>query len=308
MTKVFIDGSHGTTGLKIKKRLENIKEYEILEINVEQRKNLEARIELANSADITMLCLPDEAAKEIVPYIKSGVIDTATVHRINEDFAYGFAEIGFRDKIKNSKNIANPGCHVTGFLSTIVPLSKKGIVTRESILTCHSITGYSGGGNKMIDDYESGKKPSYFANPRQYGLGLNHKHLAEMKKFGGLDNAPIFSPILADFYSGMAVSVPLHIKKSGFSAKNIVEILQEFYADEKLINVSDLNEHKAIEGGCLNPEYKANKDDLDIVVCGNDEQVMMISLFDNLGKGASGSAIQCLNIKSGNNEILGLNI
>lgn len=308
MTKVFIDGSHGTTGLKIKKRLENIKEYQLLEIDIELRKDLNARIDLANSADITLLCLPDEASKEIVPHIKSELIDTATVHRINEDFAYGFAEIGFRDKIKNTKNVANPGCHVTGFLSTISPLVKKGVVDKNDILTCHSITGYSGGGNKMIADYESSDKPNHFNNPRQYGLNLNHKHLAEMKKFGGLEIYPIFSPILANFYSGMAVSVPLYIKNSKFSAKNIVEILKEFYNGEKLITVADLNEHKAIDGGFLNPEYKSNKDDLDIVVCGNDEQVMLISLFDNLGKGASGSAIQCLNIKAGNNETLGLNL
>lgn len=308
MTKVFIDGSHGTTGLKIKKRLENIKEYELLEIDIELRKDLNARIDLANSADITLLCLPDEASKEIVPHIKSAVIDTATVHRINDDFVYGFAEIGFRDKIKTSNKIANPGCHVTGFLSTISPLVKAGVVDTEAILSCHSITGYSGGGNKMIDDYKKEDKPSHFKNPRQYGLTLNHKHLAEMRKFGGLNNSPIFSPILADFYSGMAVSVPLYIKNTKFSAENVVEILKEFYKDERLVTVSDLNQHKAIEGGFLNPEFKANKDDLDIVVCGNDEQIMLISLFDNLGKGASGSAIQCLNIRAGNNELLGLNL
>lgn len=308
MTKVFIDGSHGTTGLKIKKRLENIKEYEILETDFELRKDFEARVSLANASDITILCLPDEASKEIVPHIKSKLIDTATVHRTSEDFAYGFAEIGFRDKIREFKNVANPGCHVTGFLSTVAPLVKKGVIKKSEILTCHSITGYSGGGNKMIADYESDDKPKYFAHPRQYGLGLNHKHLAEMKKFGDIDTAPIFSPILADFYSGMAVSVPLYIKNTGFSAKNVVEILQEFYSNEKLINVANLNEHLAIESGCLNPEFKANKDDLDIIVCGNDEQIMLISLFDNLGKGASGSAIQCLNIKAGNDETLGLNL
>lgn len=308
MTKVFIDGSHGTTGLKIKERLQNISEYELIEIDIEKRKDFNERVSIANSCDVTILCLPDEASKEIAPHIKNTVIDTSTVHRINEDFAYGFAEIGFRDKIQNSKKIANAGCHVTGFLASVVPLVSKGVIDKTNVLSCHSITGYSGGGNQMIGDYENKNREKYFSNPRQYGLSLNHKHLKEMIKFSGLDFPPMFSPILGDFYSGMAVTVPLNLRGTGFKANNIVEILGEFYQGEKLINIAKLNEHKAIETGCLNPEFKSNKDDLDIIVCGNDEQVMLISLFDNLGKGASGSAIQCLNIKSNNNETLGLNL
>ena len=308
MTKVFIDGSHGTTGLKIKNRLLDIQNYQVLEVDFDKRKDLSSRIDMANSADVTILCLPDEASKEIVPHLKNTVIDTSTAHRINDDFAYGFAEIGFRQKIQNSNKIANPGCHVTGFLSTVAPLSKMGIIRPDDILSCHSITGYSGGGNQMIASFEDINRKNYFAHPRQYSLGLTHKHLNEMKKFGNLHNSPIFSPIIADFYSGMAVSLPLYIKNTGFTAKDISEMLFDYYSNEKLINVSPLNEHKSIENGFLNPVFKSGLDDLDIVICGNDEQIMLISLFDNLGKGASGSAIQCLNIKSGNDETLGLHI
>ncbi len=306
MTKVFIDGSHGTTGLKIKNRLDGIAEYQVIECSFEERKVLEKRIELANSADVTILCLPDAAALEIMPHLTGTVIDTSTAHRTNDDFAYGFAEIGFREKIKASSKIANPGCHVTGYLSIVCPL--KSVISKELTLACNSITGYSGGGNAMIADYQNPEREAYLAYPRQYGLNLTHKHLKEMKKFSSLQNAPVFSPIVADFYSGMAVSVPLDLASTGFKAQDIVDIYKEFYKEEALINVHELNNHPAITGGFMNPAYKSNLDNLDIVVCGNDEQVVIFALFDNLGKGASGSAIQCLNIKSGNDETLGLKL
>ncbi len=300
MTKVYIDGSYGTTGLAIKNRLKGIEEYEIVELDYENRKDLNARIEAGNSADIVITCLPNEATKEIAPHITVPLIDTSTEFRTR--WTYGLSELTGVDKIKNANRIANPGCHATGFILLVAPLRKLGAIGENDNLSCSSITGYSGGGNQMITEYTKQVRDDIYKFPRPYALELQHKHLPEMKMMTSLNHNPIFMPIVADNYSGMCVSVPLKLTK--FSAQEIVECYKQFYQDAPLINVRELN---AISG-FLNPFYKEGKDSLDIIVSGNDNEVMLYAIFDNLGKGASGSVIQCLNIKSGFSETLGLSI
>ncbi len=309
MINVFIDGGHGTTGLKISERLLNIKEYKVFTLPYEESKDLKKRIEAIESADVAVLCLPDDSAKEIVPHIKSSkIIDTSTAHRVGAGFIYGLPEIGFREEIRKANRLAVPGCHVTGYLTLTVPLMKAGIIEAQDFITCHSITGYSGGGKAMIAEYENPNRSEVFKYPRQYALGLTHKHLKEMKHYSKMDNPPVFSPILADMYSGMAVSIPLRLKKGKFTGSDVADIIAEYYKDEKLIDVAKFNTHPAVENGVLNPAYKSGKDDLSISISGNEEQVMLTSLLDNLGKGASGAALQCLNIMSGYEETLGLSL
>ncbi len=309
MTKVFVDGSHGTTGLRIVERLSKLKEYTVDILPYEHSKDINKRIEAIDNADVAILCLPDDSAREIVSKItNTKIIDTSTAHRVAPGFTYGFAEIGFREDIKNAEKIAVPGCHVTGFLSLVVPLVDNGIVKSREILTCHSITGYSGGGKDMIAKYTSPERGFSYKLPRQYGLGLGHKHLNEMKFYSGLTEAPLFSPILADVYSGMAVTVPYRITDSKYTGEDIANILKDYYKDEQLIKVYDFNSHPAIEEGALNPAYKKDKDSVDIIVTGHGKDIMLISLFDNLGKGASGTALQCLNLVTGNKETLGLDL
>ncbi len=301
MTKVYIDGSYGTTGLAIKNRLTGIEEYEIVELDYENRKDLNARIEAGNSADIVITCLPNEATKEIAPHITVPLIDTSTEFRTQ--WVYGFPEAGLREEIKSANRIANPGCHATGFLAITVPLRKAGIIKEDEILSCTSITGYSGGGVKMIEEYENQSSKEY-TFPRPYALGLTHKHLPEMKKIANLQHNPVFVPMVANNYSGMCVSVPLKVKESKEIIKNI---FKDFYKNDKLVHISE-NNHPAInESGFLNPFYKQNYDDIDIIVEGNaNGEIVIYALFDNLGKGAAGSAIQCLNLRCGNDEFLGL--
>ncbi len=300
--KVYIDGSYGTTGLALKDRLSQIAEYEIVELPYDDRKDLQARINAANTADIAVTCLPNEASKEIEPFIKVPLIDTSTEFRTN--WTYGLAEIGLADEIQASDRIANPGCHATGFIVLVTPLRELGIIKEDTALSCNSITGYSGGGNKMIAEYTASDRADEYKFPRPYALDLNHKHLPEMVKWADLKHNPNFMPMVADNYSGMCVSVPVSLKGSKYSANDIVKEYKKFYKYSPLIFVRELNENS----GFLNPFYKEGKDSLDIIVCGNDNEVILYALFDNLGKGASGSVIQCLNIKAGYEETLGLNI
>lgn len=306
MTKVFIDGSAGTTGLRIADRLKERSDIELITLPDAERKDPERRKEAVNLADICFLCLPDEAAKETVAMVENpdtAVIDTSTAHRVSPDFVYGFPEITGRDRIKNSKRIANPGCHATGFISLIFPLVNQGIIKPDARLCCFSITGYSGGGKKMIAEYEAADRDKELESPRQYGLGQMHKHLPEMKKITGLDFEPFFSPVVGDFYSGMTVTVPIFPKllNKKLSAKEMQSFFAEHYSGGKAVKVLPFGPE-----GFLGTNNLSGKDSMEIIVGGNDERILLASRFDNLGKGASGAAVQCMNLMLGADEEKGL--
>lgn len=312
MYKVFIDGNQGTTGLRLFDRLSKRDDIELLTISEELRKDKDERRRLINMSDITFLCLPDEASKESVSLCDNDntvIIDTSTAHRTNPDWAYGFAELSdeHRKNIASSKRIAVPGCHASGFISIVYPLIASGIMPKDYPCVCHSLTGYSGGGKKMISDYENEKTNDLFA-PRQYGLTQNHKHLKEMKAITGLDDFPVFTPIVDDYYSGMATTVPLFTKL--LNVKTVAEIhsmFREYYKDSQFIEVLPLH------GGetpvtMISANEKSGKDSMKIFISGNDERVFITSVFDNLGKGASGAAVQCMNISMGIDEKTSLDI
>lgn len=307
MTKVFIDGSAGTTGLRINERLLSRKDIKLISLPESLRKDTEARKEALNSADIVFLCLPDEAAVEAMTLISSphtAVIDTSTAHRTEPEWSYGFPELwGKRDVIKNSRRIANPGCHASGFIALTEPLIRVGIIKKDTPLTCFSLTGYSGGGKKMIAEYESKERPLSYSAPRQYALSQQHKHLKEMTRISGLKTSPVFCPIVADFYSGMEVTVPLFAELINGSPKDIKEIYQSTYTG-KIVRYSE----KADDRGFISAAMLSGRDDMLITVSGNDERILLTAIFDNLGKGASGAAIQNMNILLGVQETCGLNI
>lgn len=308
MKKVFIDGKAGTTGLRIEERLSNRDDVEIVLIPEELRKDPVAKKEILNSVDIAFLCLPDQAAKESVAMIDNPevvVIDTSTAHRTNEGWAYGFPELdkSFEDKIKNSKRIAVPGCHASGFIALVYPLVKAGILPKNALLSAHSITGYSGGGKKMIAEYEQ-DKPELYDFPRQYGLTQSHKHLPEMAKITGIENAPVFSPIVADFYSGMEVTVPLFKSQLNYgSIEEIKEIYKNTYKGPIVSYVEAGDESGFLSAGNL-----SGKDSMQIEVYGNEERIILVARYDNLGKGASGAAVECLNIVLGTDKTKTLEI
>ncbi len=299
--KVFIDGAEGTTGLQLRTRLSAHKEIELIEISADLRKDPLERKKLINQSDVTFLCLPDSAAKEAVGLIENPnviIIDASTAHRTAEGWAYGFPELSesHRAAIAAGKRIANPGCHATGFIAAVYPLISLKIAPKSYPFVCHSITGYSGGGKKMIAQYEDENRPNEFKSPRQYGLSLSHKHLPEMKAVTGIDRPPIFNPIVADFYSGMAVSVPIYtsLLERKLTLEGLYNELSEFYKNSALISV-----RLAPESGFL-PANKVEKTcKLELYVMGNDEQITLCSVFDNLGKGASGAAVQNMNIALG---------
>ena len=306
MTKVFIDGSAGTTGLRIRKRLAARNDIDLISLPEELRKDLDARKQALNSADIVFLCLPDAASIEAVAMIEnpsSAVIDTSTAHRTAEGWTYGFPELaGKREEIASSKRIANPGCHASGFIALISPLVKAGIVKKDALLTCVSLTGYSGGGKKMIAEYEDENRNKLFDAPRQYGLTQNHKHLKEMAALCHLTNAPAFCPIVAPFYSGMEVTVPLFAKDINGSAEDICEMYAACYA-KGLVRYEN-----ADEGGFLSAGAFSGKDSMQVSVFGNEERILLVARYDNLGKGASGAAIQNMNILLGVDETTGLEV
>ncbi|MBR5745779.1 MAG: N-acetyl-gamma-glutamyl-phosphate reductase [Clostridia bacterium] len=303
MKKVFIDGSAGTTGLRIKERLAARNDIETLVLPEETRKDENARKECIFAADAAILCLPDEAARQALALAegaKTVIIDTSTAHRTDPRFVYGFAELkGGRERIANSKRIANPGCHACGFIALVAPLTEAGLIAKDTALTCFSLTGYSGGGKKMIADYESPDASPLLGAPRIYGLNQNHKHLPEMQKVCGLETAPAFCPTVAPYSCGLEVSVPLFAKDLKGTADDINQLYREYYA-EGLIRYAETDQ--TFLSAC---EY-AGYDDMEITVCGNGERILLVSRFDNLGKGASGSAIQNLNICLGLNETAGL--
>ena len=305
MTKVFIDGSAGTTGLRIFERLSSRTDIELMTLSNDLRKDRNARQEMLNQADIAFLCLPDQAAMEAVSLIENdntAVIDTSTAHRVNDAWAYGFAELSsdHRKAIRESKRIANPGCHASGFISTVCPLVAHGVIPADFPLTAYSLTGYSGGGKSLIAEYEDENRDPRHDSHRIYATGLAHKHLPEMQKLCGLKYQPVFSPILGDFYSGMATSVLL----PGFDANKVWQCLADHYADEKIVTVAPFGGDEAL----VYAATLSGKDTMRIQVSGHAEQAMVTAIFDNLGKGASGAAIQNMNILLGVDETTGLNV
>lgn len=306
--KIFIDGKAGTTGLRIFERLENFKGIEIITLSEEKRKDLTARKEALNSADIAFLCLPDDAARESVSLIENDntvIIDTSTAHRTDETFAYGFPELSenHREKLKNSKRIAVPGCHASGFIALVYPLVEAGILSKSENLSCFSLTGYSGGGKKMIADYEDAERNVLLDAPRQYGLTQQHKHLKEMKAISGIDNAPVFCPVVAPFYSGMEVTVPIFksMLKDGTTLDDIKNIYKKKY-NGPIVSFVDEND----EAGFISANAYSDLDSMEIAVFGNEDRIILTARYDNLGKGASGAAIECLNIVLGQDETTGL--
>ena len=300
MKKVFIDGKAGTTGLRIAERLSQRDDVEIISLSDDLRKNADARKKIINEADFVFLCLPDAAAIEAADMVENDntvVIDASTAHRTNPDWAYGFPELGaeFNDKIVESKRIAVPGCHASGFIALVYPLVKNGIISKDALLCAHSITGYSGGGKGMIAEYEDEERCHLLDAPRQYGVAQKHKHLPEMVKITGLNNAPAFCPIVSDFYSGMEVTVPLF--KSQL-LKGGIEDIKSIYRELYNTPIISFNEG-ADEGGFLSANKMNGKDSMSIEVYGNEDRILLVARYDNLGKGASGAAVECLNIKLG---------
>ena len=304
MHKIFIDGSAGTTGLRIRERLSQRKDLELMILPDELRKDTAARREMLNKSDISFLCLPDQAAIEAVSLIDNPdtvVIDTSTAHRTAEGWTYGMPELtGLREQLKTATRIANPGCHASGFIALVRPLIESGIIKRERVLSCFSLTGYSGGGKKMIAEYEAEDRDPLFDAPRIYALGQAHKHLPEMKQLCGLDKEPVFSPIVADYYSGMEVSVPVTRDILSASLKDIQTAYQDYYKSG-LIRYDD-----STEGGLISASAFSGRDDMVVAAYGNDDRITLIARFDNLGKGASGAAIQNMNIRLGLDEAEGL--
>jgi len=307
MINVFIDGSAGTTGLRIADRLAARKDISLIKLPEEQRKDLSARKEAINSADVVFLCLPDAAAIEAVslaenPAVK--IIDTSTAHRTDAAWAYGFPELsGQRERIINSNRIANPGCHASGFVALVAPLVEQGILDKNARLSCFSLTGYSGGGKKMIAEYESPDRSPLLKAPRQYALTQQHKHLKEMMKLCGLENAPVFCPIVADFYSGMETTVSLFAGDIKGTAEDIRSLYKAYY-QSGLVRYTE----EADPDGMLSAAAYSGRDDMQVTVFGNEDRIILTSRFDNLGKGASGAAIQNMNILLGVDEITGLNV
>lgn len=301
MAKVFIDGSAGTTGLRIRERLAVRDDIELITLSEEFRKDISARRDALNSSDISFLCLPDAAALEAVALVENPdtvVIDTSTAHRTRDDWAYGFPEVAsLREKVKSSKRIANPGCHASGFIALIEPLVRAGILACDVSLTATSLTGFSGGGKKMIAEYELSDPLK--SGGRQYALGQNHKHLPEMSKICSLSTLPIFMPIVVPHYSGMEVTVPLFKKDINGTISDIKDIYREYSGLVKFVESAD-------EEGFLSSAKLSGRDDMELSVYGNDERVILVSRFDNLGKGASGAAIQNMNVVLGVDEKTGL--
>lgn len=313
-TKIFIDGSEGTTGLRIYERFFARDDIELLLIDSALRKDKEERKRFINASDITFLCLPDAAARESVSLVENEevkIIDTSTAHRTEEGWAYGFPELSkdHRKAIKEGKRVAVPGCHASGFISLIYPLTASGILPVTYPVSSFSLTGYSGGGKKMIAEYESVGRAAEFDAPREYALSQKHKHLKEMKKVTGLEREPLFSPIVADYYSGMVVSVPLYGEylEKYRTPETLREFFAEYYDGERFIEVMPFGAEEKLNG-MMAGNACAGWDGMKIYVTGNEDRILLNAQFDNLGKGASGAAIQCLNIMLGCEEEKGLNL
>ena len=312
--KIFIDGSEGTTGLRIHERFAEREDVELLPISSELRKDKEERKRLINSSDITFLCLPDAAAEESVSLIENDhvrIIDTSTAHRTMEGWAYGFPELSkeHREAIAAGNRIAVPGCYATGFISLVYPMVAEGLISADYPVSAFGISGYSGGGRKMIAAYEAEEREDALLAPREYALSQAHKHLKEMKKIPGLKREPLFSPIVADYYSGMVVSVPVYteLMNKGRTPQEVWKYLADFYAGSRFVRVMPFGAEEA-SANMLAGNAMSGRDSLRIYVTGNEDRVLLSSQFDNLGKGASGAAIQCLNIALGCEETKGLHL
>ena len=308
MKKIFIDGKAGTTGLRIYDRLSGRQDIELITLSEEERKDTEARRAALNAADVAFLCLPDAAAIEAVSLVENPdtvIIDTSTAHRTLSDWTYGFPELSpEREKqVCEAKRIAVPGCHAGGFIALVYPLIEAGILSPDVALTCHSITGYSGGGKKMIADYDAEDRPATYDAPRQYGIAQQHKHLKEMKAIVGLEQEPIFCPIVSDFYSGMEVTVPLFASQlaTGKTVEDIKTAYRAKYNGPVVSFVENADENGFLDAGKL-----SGKDCMQVTVCGNEDRILLVAIYDNLGKGASGAALECLNLVLGQEKDFGL--
>lgn len=313
MTKIFIDGKEGTTGLKIFERFKDRTDLEILNIDEEKRKDPQERKKMINASDFTFLCLPDAAAIEAVSLAENPnvrIIDASTAHRTNLDWAYGFPELSsdHRKKIKNSNRVAVPGCYAGGFISMVYPLVANGFIAPDYPITCYALSGYSGAGKKAIAVYESEDKPYEFNSPRQYALTQQHKHLPEMQSICGLAEKPIFIPVVCDYYSGMVVTVPLFPKlmKKRYTPDEIVEMFKKHYDGQPMVKIHDFMGADVLSDGFLPANTLSGKNYIELFVYGNEDRIVISSRLDNLGKGASGAAVQCLNIMMGIDETTGL--
>ena len=303
MYKIFIDGKEGTTGLKIFERMAKRSDVQVETLPEELRKDAAARKECINRADIVFLCLPDAAAREAVSLVENDavrIIDASTAHRTSPDWAYGFPELSakHREKIIRSNRVAVPGCHASGFISLVYPLVAGGFVEKDYPFVCHSVTGYSGGGKKMIAEYEAEGRAEEYDSPRQYGLSQNHKHLPEMQFVCGLEHKPIFNPIVSDFYSGMCVTVPIYTRlmKKKVGVEGLKRYFTEYYASHNFIKVAQETKNY------LPANTLVGTNNMEIYIDGNEERIVLASVFDNLGKGASGAAVQCMNVMLGLDE------
>lgn len=311
MVKVYIDGQEGTTGLKILERFEGRNDIQLLKIAEDKRKDLDERKKMINASDFTFLCLPDAAAVEAVSLAgdRVRIIDASTAHRTNPAWAYGFPELGeeFRSKIESSNRVAVPGCYASGFASMVYPLVKLGILPSDYPVSVHAVSGYSGAGKKAIAVYESADRPADFDSPRQYALTQQHKHLPEMQKICGLDYAPAFNPLVCDYFSGMVVSLPIHTRllKKKYTAADVRKALTEYYEGNGSYFVKVMPEGEPADG-FIGASNLSGTNNMQIFVNGNDDRLILCSRLDNLGKGASGAAVQCLNIMMGVDEKTGL--
>lgn len=310
--KVYIDGQEGTTGLKILERFEGRNDIELLKISEDKRKDLQERKKFINESDFTFLCLPDAAAREAVSLVENDhvrIIDASTAHRTNPQWAYGFPELSkaHREKIKNSSRVAVPGCYASGFISLVYPLVSKGVLPADYSVFAYATSGYSGAGKKAIAAYESDNKPYELLSPRQYALNMNHKHLPEMQAITGLTYKPMFNPIVDNYFSGMVVSIPIQTRllEKKVTPQQIFEALSENYMDSNFVKVMPAGS-ECVPDGFLTSNGLSGSNKMELYVFGNEEQILLCSRLDNLGKGASGAAVQCLNIMMGIDETTGL--
>ena len=309
MVKVYIDGQEGTTGLKILERFKDRTDIELLRIDEDKRKDNDERKKMINSSDFTFLCLPDAAAVEAVAMAdgKVRIIDASTAHRTNTDWAYGFPELGadFREKITKSNRVAVPGCYASGFAAMVYPLVKLGIMPADYPVSVHAVSGYSGAGKKAIAQYEAPDRPAELDSPRQYALTQQHKHLPEMQKICGLEYAPAFNPLVCDYFSGMVVSLPVHTRllTKKYTPNDVRKALSEYYADSFFVKVLPEGEP---QDGFIGANNLSGTNFMELLVNGNNDRMIICARLDNLGKGASGAAVQCLNIMMGIDEKTGL--
>ena len=317
MTDVFIDGQAGTTGLQIRERLAVREDVNLIEIPEASRKDPEVRRRYLNEADVVILCLPDDAAREALRLISSNhvrVLDASTAHRVADGWVYGLPELdaGQRERIRGAARVSNPGCYPTGFVLLVRPLVDAGIVSGDARLSCHAVSGYSGGGRRLIERYEarSAECPDALWNVRPYGLDLDHKHLPEMARYSGIGRAPVFSPMVGHFEQGMLTMIPLHTDTlgEGAGAEAVHACLEARYRDEPCVEVHPPGDGDALDAGFLDPLAANGTNRIDLFVYGNDDQVLLVARLDNLGKGASGAAVQNLNIMTGAGELAGLTL